>query len=144
MTPRRRWNYLLKRNGAWARVHAGKKIGPRLVDAQFLHEAALQNAGPQQRNHAVREGGPPCRPLRGARRKGLRVAPVFLTGFDALCWGIIGQQINVKFASALRRDVVRLAGEKIGDMRAHPSPARVADLSIAQLNSLRFSRSKAS
>jgi len=24
--------------------------------------------------------------------------PLLPTGFDALCWGIIGQQINVKFA----------------------------------------------
>ena len=54
-------------------------------------------------------------------RRGLRM-PLLPTGFDALCWGIIGQQINVKFACSLRREIVALAGEKIGDMRAHPTP----------------------
>jgi 3-methyladenine DNA glycosylase/8-oxoguanine DNA glycosylase len=61
-----------------------------------------------------------------------------------LCWGIIGQQINIKFASALRREIVGLAGPRIGAMRAHPPAERVANLSVAQLNKLRFSRSKAS
>ena len=42
--------------------------------------------------------------------------PLLPTGFDALCWGIIGQQINVKFAASLRREMVELAGDKIGDM----------------------------
>jgi methylphosphotriester-DNA--protein-cysteine methyltransferase/3-methyladenine DNA glycosylase/8-oxoguanine DNA glycosylase len=75
-------------------------------------------------------------------RRGLRM-PLLPTGFDALCWGIIGQQINVKFASALRREIVELAGEKIGDMRAHPIPERVADIDIASLAARRYSRSKA-
>jgi len=65
------------------------------------------------------------------------------TGFDALCWGIIGQQINVKFACALRRDMVELAGEKIGDMQTHPTPDQVANIDIAALTARRFSGSKA-
>jgi AraC family transcriptional regulator of adaptative response / DNA-3-methyladenine glycosylase II len=69
--------------------------------------------------------------------------PLLPTGFDALCWGIIGQQINVKFATALRRDMVELAGEKIGDMRAHPTPERVANLEVSALAARRYSRSKA-
>ena len=60
-----------------------------------------------------------------------------------LAWGIIGQQINVKFAGSLRRDLILLAGEKIGEMRAHPTPERVADLSVAKLHARRYSRSKA-
>ena len=69
-------------------------------------------------------------PTLSQNRRGLRM-PLLPTGFDALCWGIIGQQINVKFASALRREIVELAGEKIGDMRAHPTPERVADIDVA-------------
>ena len=57
--------------------------------------------------------------------------PLLPTGFDALCWGIIGQQIHVKFASSLRTEMVNLAGEKIGDMRAHPTAQRVADIDVA-------------
>jgi 3-methyladenine DNA glycosylase/8-oxoguanine DNA glycosylase len=77
-----------------------------------------------------------------APRRGLRL-PLLPTGFDALCWGIIGQQINIKFASALRREIVELAGEKVGDMRAHPTPERVADIGIPTLAARRYSRSKA-
>jgi len=75
-------------------------------------------------------------------RRGLRM-PLLPTGFDALCWGIIGQQINVKFASSLRRDMMELAGERIGDMRAHPTPEHVANLDLSVLASRRYSRSKA-
>jgi AraC family transcriptional regulator of adaptative response / DNA-3-methyladenine glycosylase II len=75
-------------------------------------------------------------------RRGLRM-PLLPTGFDALCWGIIGQQINVKFAASLRREMVELAGEKIGDMRAHPTPERVANICLAALAARRYSRSKA-
>jgi AraC family transcriptional regulator, regulatory protein of adaptative response / DNA-3-methyladenine glycosylase II len=69
--------------------------------------------------------------------------PLLPTGFDALCWGIIGQQINVKFASSLRRDMVGLAGDKIGDMRAHPTAEQVAGVDISSLTARRYSRSKA-
>jgi 3-methyladenine DNA glycosylase/8-oxoguanine DNA glycosylase len=69
--------------------------------------------------------------------------PNIPTGFDGLAWGIIGQQINVKFASSLRSEIIRMAGEKIGTMRAHPTPERVANMNVATLNKHRFSRSKA-
>ena len=69
--------------------------------------------------------------------------PTIPTGFDGLCWAIIGQQINVKFAAALRREILNLAGEKIGDMRTHPTPEKVMELGAARLAKLRYSRSKA-
>jgi AraC family transcriptional regulator of adaptative response / DNA-3-methyladenine glycosylase II len=75
-------------------------------------------------------------------RRGLRM-PLLPTGFDALCWGIIGQQIHVKFASSLRREMVDLAGEKIGNMRAHPTPERLADIDMTALTARRYSGSKA-
>jgi 3-methyladenine DNA glycosylase/8-oxoguanine DNA glycosylase len=64
------------------------------------------------------------------------------TGFDGLAWAIIGQQVNVKFAAALRREVVA-HGEAIENMRAHPRAERVAQMDVKDLTSRRFSRSKA-
>jgi AraC family transcriptional regulator of adaptative response / DNA-3-methyladenine glycosylase II len=126
----------LEKEGAWVRLQANKKLGP--ASMAFVHEAALKMLGlynevtPFETRHA-RFAGP---------RKGLRL-PLLPTGFDGLTWAIIGQQINIKFAGALRREVIALAGEKIGDMRTHPTAAQVADLDIAKLTSRRFSGSKA-
>jgi 3-methyladenine DNA glycosylase/8-oxoguanine DNA glycosylase len=76
------------------------------------------------------------------RRRGLRV-PLLPTSFEALCWAIIGQQINLRFASALRRAMIALVGERIGDMRAHPTPDALAGLNASELTTRRYSRSKA-
>src|SRR5580698_2159009 len=121
---------------AWVKVHASRKLGRDAMAA--LHAAALKvlaltnDVTQFEARHAAFV----------QNRRGLRM-PLLPTGFDALCWGIIGQQINVKFATALRRDLVDLAGERIGDMRAHPTPERVADLDVSVLASRRYSRSKA-
>ena len=121
---------------AWVKVHASRKLGRDAMAA--LHAAALKvlaltnDVAQFEARHAAFV----------QNRRGLRM-PLLPTGFDALCWGIIGQQINVKFASALRREIVELAGEQIGDMRAHPMPERVADISIPVLAARRYSRSKA-
>ena len=66
-----------------------------------------------------------------APRRGLRL-PNCPPASMPCAWGIIGQQINVKFAGSLRREIIELAGEKIGDMRAHPTPERVADIERRQ------------
>jgi 3-methyladenine DNA glycosylase/8-oxoguanine DNA glycosylase len=55
----------------------------------------------------------------------------------------MGQQINIAFACALRREVLELAGDEVGGLRAHPTPERVAQLSVSELNARRFSRAKA-
>ena len=126
----------LEKEGAWVRLHANKKLGP--ASMAFVHDAALKMLGlynevtPFETRHA-RFASP---------RRGLRL-PLLPTGFDGLTWAIIGQQINIKFAGALRREVIALAGEKVGDMRTHPTAAQVADLDIAKLTSRRFSGSKA-
>jgi AraC family transcriptional regulator of adaptative response / DNA-3-methyladenine glycosylase II len=118
------------------KVYAGRKLGGEAMAS--LHGAALRVLGLSldvsqfETRHAAFI----------APRRGLRL-PLLPTGFDALCWGIIGQQINIKFASALRREIVELAGEKVGDMRAHPTPERVADIGIPTLAARRYSRSKA-
>ena len=121
---------------AWVKVHSEKKLGPAAMAA--LHQASLRmlgltlDVGTFESRHAAF----------AAPRRGLRM-PLLPTGFDALCWGIIGQQINIKFASSLRREMVLLVGEKIGDMRAHPTPEAVANIDIGALASRRYSRSKA-
>lgn len=126
----------LEKEGVWARVQADRKLGR--ASLAFLHEAALKMLGlnnetaPFETRHAEFT----------APRRGLRL-PNIPTGFDGLAWGIIGQQINVKFASSLRAEIIRMAGEKVGAMRAHPTPERVANMSIQALNKRRFSRSKA-
>ena len=110
----------------------------------FVHAAALRMLGLTADVTAFEtRAGREARMARlFARRKGLRL-PLTPTGFDGLCWAVIGQQINVPFAAALRREMLELAGEKVGDMRAHPSPERVANLDVADLTKRRYSRSKA-
>jgi AraC family transcriptional regulator of adaptative response / DNA-3-methyladenine glycosylase II len=132
-----------EREGARAQVHARRAMGRESM-AQ-LHRASLRMLG-----LAGDVTGFEARAAREAdiaqmvsRRRGLRI-PLTATVFDGLCWGVIGQQINVKFAAALRREILNLAGEPVeGGMRAHPAPERVADLSPALLTARRYSRSKA-
>jgi len=132
----------LESDGAWCRVHAAKKLSRESMS--FLHAAALRMLG---LNNDVtpfekRMSESPETAL-FLRRKGLRV-PSIPTGFDGLCWAIIGQQINVKFAGALRREIIHLGGERgHGGMIAHPSPQRVVDIGATALTKRRYSRSKA-
>ena len=121
---------------AWVKVHADRKLGRNSM--AILHAAAIKvlaltnDVTPFETRHAAFV----------SPRRGLRM-PLLPTGFDALCWGIIGQQINVKFAASLRRELVDIAGEKIGDMRVHPTPEGVANIDMSALTSRRYSRSKA-
>jgi 3-methyladenine DNA glycosylase/8-oxoguanine DNA glycosylase len=67
-----------------------------------------------------------------------------LDPFEALVWAILGQQVNLAFAYALRRDLIRLAGEPAGHgLIAHPDAPRIAVFDPADLQALRFSRRKA-
>lgn len=129
--------------GAWCRVHSQKKLSRESM-AQ-MHASALRMLGLNSEVSLFesRVSREPRLAALIARRRGLRL-PLIPTGFDGLCWGIIGQQINVKFAGALRREIVNLAGEETeGGMRAHPTPERVADISVGTLAKRRYSRSKA-
>src|ERR1700733_622088 len=132
----------LESDGAWCRVHAPKKLS--CASMAHLHAAALRMLGlngevaPFER----RMSEDPSTAL-FLRRKGMRV-PSIPTGFDGLCWAVIGQQINVKFAASLRREILHLGGERAeGGMIAHPSPERVVDIGAAVLAKRRYSRSKA-
>lgn len=66
--------------------------------------------------------------------------------FEALCWGILGQQINLSFAYTLKRRLV----EKFGRSVLHdgvtywvfPSPADIAGLPVEELEGLRMTKKK--
>jgi len=121
--------------------------GPRRASRRALfeaHETALRLLGltfdvPGFEAFALRD--PVLGPL-VAKRRGLHL-PLTANTFDALCWAILGQQINLAFALGLRRDVLELAGERIGGLIAHPTPERLAALDPATLTRRRFSRAKA-
>lgn len=64
--------------------------------------------------------------------------------FEAMCWAIVGQQVNLRFAGQLRRTLIELAGiPHASGMKAHPTPAGIAALDPNLLGTLKFSRSKA-
>lgn len=126
----------------WVKVHGIHRMGGET--AALLHASALRMLGLNNEVSTFE-----TRMARHAlyaslitKRRGLRV-PAIPTGFDGLCWAIIGQQVNVKFAGALRREILNLGGEKIGDMRTHPAPDKVANIGATRLAGLRYSRAKA-
>jgi len=85
----------------------------------------------------------PSRARLVAGRKGLRV-PLSLDPFEALVWAILGQQVNLAFAYALRRDIIRAWGVPApGGLIAHPPPEALAALEPEALLPLRLSRRKA-
>ena len=104
-----------------AQIHSSRKIGRESVAA--LHNDALHMLGLfNQIEQFERQHAAFVKPRRGLR------LPLIPRGFDALCWAITGQQINLKFAGALRRAMILLAGEKIGSMIAHPTAQRLANV----------------
>jgi DNA-3-methyladenine glycosylase II len=85
-------------------------------------------------------------PLLGAlarKNPGLRIVQS-ATIFEALTWAIIGQQINLPFAIALRRTFILQAGRQHSSgIWCYPEAADVARLAVDDLTSRKFSRSKA-
>ncbi|MDB5959974.1 MAG: repair protein [Massilia sp.] len=66
------------------------------------------------------------------------------TVFEALTWAIMGQQINLAFAIALRRSFILQAGVRHSSgLWCYPEAADAARVDIDQLLSRKFSRSKA-
>ncbi|MDQ6419794.1 DNA-3-methyladenine glycosylase [Paenibacillus sp. LHD-117] len=80
-----------------------------------------------------------------ARFRGLRLLGI-PDLFEALCWGIIGQQINLAFAYTLKRRLVERYGESIehgGESYwLFPSPETIAELTIEELDPLRMTARK--
>lgn len=66
--------------------------------------------------------------------------------FEALCWGIIGQQINLAFAYTLKRRFVEAFGEREErDGKTYslfPSPETIAGLSTSDLTALQMTGRK--
>lgn len=66
--------------------------------------------------------------------------------FEALCWGIIGQQINLAFAYTLKRRFVETFGEREEwngkDYWLFPSPEAVARLAPSDLTGLQMTARK--
>ena len=79
--------------------------------------------------------------LRGAR------AILMPSPFEALIWAILGQQISVGFAYALKQTLVERYGDSLtrgGQVyRLFPAPERLAAVSPDELRALQFSRQKA-
>ncbi|MGE6489087.1 DNA-3-methyladenine glycosylase family protein [Paenisporosarcina sp. NPDC076898] len=78
--------------------------------------------------------------------KGLRIIGVEDL-FEALCWSIMGQQISLHVAYALKQKFVTTYGESICHAGItywlFPSPERIASLSVEDLRSLSFTQRKA-
>jgi AraC family transcriptional regulator of adaptative response / DNA-3-methyladenine glycosylase II len=125
-------------------------FGPEVIEAS-LHGAAGAAAMARAHRAALRllgwDGDPTVfestHPDLARARPGLRVL-LTLDPFEALVWAIVGQQVNLAFAYAMRRDLIRLVGVPAAeDLIAHPDAVRIAALGVADLQALRFSRSKA-
>ena len=78
-----------------------------------------------------------------SRQRGLRI-PLTPEPWEALAWAIIGQQISLKAAVTLRRELIRAVGAPhASGLYAHPSAEAVANLNVDALRRLKFSGSKA-
>jgi AraC family transcriptional regulator of adaptative response / DNA-3-methyladenine glycosylase II len=123
-------------------VDAERSPGPD--DVRAAHAAAVRLLGlaedpaPFERRVTERGDG---RLVEG--RRGLRV-PLTADPWEALVWAVVGQQVNLPFACALRRELVDLCGEPAGGgLLAHPGPDALAGLDVADLRRRRFSGRKA-
>lgn len=77
------------------------------------------------------------------QQRGLRI-PLTPSPWEALAWAIMGQQISVKMAVALRRELICAFGlPHASGLRAHPSADTVAALDVDALRKLKFSGAKA-
>ncbi len=77
------------------------------------------------------------------KQPGMRIVQS-ATVFEALTWAIIGQQINLTFAIALRRTFIEQAGRQHSSgLWCYPEARDVARLEAEGLTTRKFSRSKA-
>jgi len=128
----------------------GRLVGPAAGEPRAraaAHRVAVRSLGlhvdPARFERLAARDPLVARLVRG--RTGLRI-PRSADAFEALVWVVVGQQVNVAFATACRAALVELCGLPTGPgdaLRAHPGPARVAELEPERLTALRFSRRKA-
>ena len=78
--------------------------------------------------------------------KGLRIIKIN-DMFETMCWAIIGQQINLKFAYTLKKRVVETYGEKMvydnEEYFLFPTPQVISKLEVEDLKPLQFTTRKA-
>ena len=78
--------------------------------------------------------------------KGLRIVKIN-DMFEAICWAIIGQQINLKFAYTLKKRLVEGYGEKMiyenEEYFLFPTPEVISKLEVEDLKPLQFTTRKA-
>jgi DNA-3-methyladenine glycosylase II len=78
--------------------------------------------------------------------RGLRLIGI-VDLFEALCWSVIGQQINLTFAHKLKRRLVEKYGEKLAfegqDYYLFPACEVLAGVTVAELREMQLSQSKA-
>jgi DNA-3-methyladenine glycosylase II len=118
-------------------LSAGAK---RQVDDALLNILGLR-IDPAPFLDAVR--GDPLLGTLPERYPGLRIVQS-ATIFEALTWAIIGQQINLTFAIALRRTFIQQAGRAHSSgLWCYPEARDVAKLTPEDLTTRKFSRSKA-
>lgn len=80
------------------------------------------------------------------RYKGLRIVKI-KDLFECLCWAVIGQQINLKFAYTLKKRLVEQYGEKLifeeEEYFLFPSPEVISRSQVEDLKKLQFTTRKA-
>jgi AraC family transcriptional regulator of adaptative response / DNA-3-methyladenine glycosylase II len=77
------------------------------------------------------------------RQQGLRI-PLTPEPWEAIAWAVMGQQISLKAAVALRRELIGTFGSVHGSgLHAHPAASVIAGVEPDALRKLKFSRSKA-
>jgi AraC family transcriptional regulator of adaptative response / DNA-3-methyladenine glycosylase II len=137
---------LVMRLGAGAahcRVESDGRVSPggmRAVHAAAARMLGLAGSPTDFERRVGRE--PALAPLIRGRR-GVRI-PQMPEVFEGLTWAILGQQVNLPFAYALRRQLFALAGQRApGGLLAHPAPEAVARLDLGDLRRRQFSRRKA-
>jgi DNA-3-methyladenine glycosylase II len=78
--------------------------------------------------------------------KGLRLMGI-PNLFEAMCWSILGQQINITFAAKLKRRLVENFGQSVETEEQtfwlFPEPEVIAGLEVAQLRPFQISQRKA-
>ena len=127
-------------DAATCTVTADGKLPDAAVDDALLNILALR-IDPAPFLKAVR--GDALLGKLAQRQPGLRIVQS-ATIFEALTWAVIGQQINLTFAIALRRTFIAQAGRAHSSgLWCYPEAADVARLAPEDLITRKFSRSKA-
>ncbi|MFI5400336.1 MAG: DNA-3-methyladenine glycosylase family protein [SAR324 cluster bacterium] len=139
----------------WVELQLGERFctvvaqPPRSAEGALdLHERLVRFLGLSQPLHAFYRaaGGHPVMGPLVRRFAGVRI-PQLPTLWEALCWAVVGQQINLAFAYRLRNRLIAvshgLAPDAVPDEPlAFPEPRQVLRLRAGDLQALQFSRQK--